>query len=143
MKEFIRARLRTTDCSPLIVHDLSLFSLFIWRLKRVRRVVLSGRELGLPLDHEPPPQTAQVFKCLEQPLEVKELRFTVSSVVMMHGAFGKPQPGILKTFHHLNADRSARGKELHAVVTGAAHQPEITIHVSDLYHESELDEPAI
>src|SRR5437879_13561527 len=94
-------------------------------------------------NYQPPPKAAQVSKRLKQPLEIKELRLAVGSMIMVHRSFGESEPGILEALNHFYADRSAGRTEAHSVIPSAAHEPEITVDVPDLYPERQPHQPTI
>jgi len=64
-------------------------------------------------------------------------------MIVVDWRLSESEPGILKALYHLNADGSAGGAKAHAVVTGPTYQPEVAVHVPDLYAERQPHQPTI
>src|ERR1051325_8277189 len=100
-------------------------------------------DLGPSQNYQPPPQTAKIAECLEQPFEIEKLRLAVCAVIVLNGRFRKAQPGILKTLHHLDTDCAASRCKANTVVARSPHQPEVAIHVSNLYSKRDSYNPTV
>src|SRR5262245_47775687 len=91
-------------------------------------------------DDERVPEHEQIAARSEETPDVEELRLAERAVIVVNGHFHDAETGVLDLLHHLHADDPARLLEVDALEDGAAHQPEVTIHVAQLQPEQDADD---